>query len=141
MLGPNRSNPLHAAGMRTGLLGLLVFLAGLLWSWSQAHAAPAALLEASHAEMVYWTMADTQDEGIESSESALSSAPGLICRKPAPAKTTVADLVLNEIADKDVQSCAGLALALPQAPPLPGLQPELPQTVREPLLRPPARRG
>lgn len=141
MFGPNPSTPLLAAGRRTGLLGFLVLLAGFFWSWALAHAAPAPLLEVSHDEMVYWVMADTQDQGIEPTESALSPAMGLICRKPAPAKTTVADLVLNEIADKDVQSCAGLALALPQAPPLPGPQPELPLTVREPLLRPPARLG
>lgn len=141
MFGPNPSTPLLAAGMRTGLLGLLVLLAGLFWFWAQAHAAPAPLVEVSHDEMVYWVMADTQHEDIESTDSALSSAMGQICRKPAPAKTTVADLVLNEISDKDVQSRAGLWPALPQAVPQPGPQPELPLTVREPLLRPPARLG
>lgn len=138
MFGPTRSTLLPAAGMRMGLLGFLVVLAGFFWSWAQAHAAPAPLLELGHGEMVYWVMTDPQEENVETTESALSPAMGLSCRKPAPAKTMVADLVLNEIADKDAQSCAGLALALPQAPPLPGLQPELPQTVREPLLRPPA---
>ncbi len=139
MPGPNRSHSLLAAGMRTGWLGLLLLLAGLCWSWAQAHAAPAPL-DISDDETVYWAMADAQVEDIEPSESALSPARDLICRKPAPYKPG-ADQVFNEIADQDLLSCPGRWMALPQGIPAQGPQPELPQTERQPLLRPPARLG
>lgn len=137
MLGPNRSDPLIATGMWTGLLGLLVLLAGFFWSWTQAHAASAPQLELSNEASVYWVMADAEEEDIEPSESALSPARDLLCRKPAPYKPG-ADPLLNEIADQDVPSCPGLWLALMPGVPALEPQPELPQTERQPLLRPPA---
>lgn len=140
MLGPNQTYPLLAAGMRTGLLGLLLLLGGLFWSWAHAHAASVPQLEVSDAESIYWAMADVEDEDIEPSESALSPARDLMCRKPTPYKPG-ADQVLNEIADQDLPSCPGLWLALRQDSPAQGPQPELPQAEPQPLLRPPARLG
>ncbi|GEM_PF-6892329 len=139
MLGPNRSHPLPAAGMRTVWLGLLVLLAALLWSWAQAQAAPTPL-DISDDETVYWAMADAPVEDIEPSESALSPARDLICRKPAPYKPG-ADQVPHEIAHQDLLSGPDRWIALPQGVPVQGPQPELPQTERKPLLRPPARLG
>ncbi len=140
MLGPNRTHPPLAVGMRTCLLGLTLLMGGLFWSWSQAYAAPVPLLEVSHEEMVYWAMADVEDEEVEPGESALSPARDLMCRKPASYKPGV-DQVFNEIADQDIQYCPGLWLALMQGVPAQWPQPELPQTERQPLLRPPARLG
>lgn len=140
MLGPNRFSPPLAAGMRTSLLGLLLLLAGLFWAWTQAHAAPAHLLDASDDETVYWAMADVEGEDIEPGESALSPARDLICRKPAPYKPR-ADKLLNEMADQDLPSCVALWMTLPNGIPAQGPQPVLSQAEREPLLRPPARLG
>ncbi len=119
---------------------LLVLLAGLLWTWTQARAADAPATLGEPSELSHFLPVDGLDH-VDNSPGAGEVGPALSCRKPAPAKTTVADLVLNEISDKDVQSRAGLWPALPQAVPQPGPQPELPLTVREPLLRPPARLG
>lgn len=144
MLGPNRSYPFLATGMRTGVLGLLLLLGGLFWAWAWAWAwaqvASVPQLEVSDAETAYWAMADAEDEDIEPSESALSPTGDLICRKSAPYKPG-ADQVLKEIADQDLPSCPGLWLALLQGIPAQGPQPELPQTERQPLLRPPKRLG
>jgi hypothetical protein len=140
MLGPNRFSPPLAAGMRMGLLGLLVLLAGLFWAWTQAHAAPAPLLDVSDDEVVYWAMADVEGEDIEPGESALSPTRDLICRKPAPYKPGD-DQVLTEIADQDLPSCPRLWITLARGVPTQDPQLDLPQAERQPLLRPPAGQG
>jgi hypothetical protein len=113
---------------------VLVLLAGLLWTGTQAQAAdaPAIASELSHF---------LQAELSEDVAGAGEADPHPSCRKPAPSKSLVTDLVFNEMSDKDMQSRAGLWLALPQVVPLPVPQPALPQTAREPLLRPPAPLG
>ncbi|MEK9802165.1 MAG: hypothetical protein VW475_02020 [Curvibacter sp.] len=130
---------LLAAGARLGLRGLLVLLlAGLFWCWTLATAQPAPLLDVGEGEMAYWVMADAEDEDLEPGETTVASGRDLICRKPVPYKPGV-DLVLNEIADKEVHSRERLWLALPQAVPAQGPLPALPQVEPQPLLRPPAR--
>ena len=139
---PARILPLAAWLARPGLHGLLVLmlLAGAFWGGSLAQPPAVPLAYEADGEMAYWVMSDQEEEDIEPSESALSPARDLICRKPAPYKPG-ADQVLNEIADQDIPSCPGLWLALMQGVPAQGPQPELPQTERQPLLRPPARLG
>jgi hypothetical protein len=139
---PARILPLAAWLARPGLLGWLVLLAGVLvlWGGSLSLAQPQALPLAYDGEMAYWVMSDADEDGLESSESALSPVRDLICRKPAPYKPG-ADQVLNEIADQDIPSCPGLWLTLMQGVPVQEPQPELPQTEPQPLLRPPAQLG
>ncbi|MFZ5567426.1 MAG: hypothetical protein ACOY95_10520 [Pseudomonadota bacterium] len=139
---PARILPLAAWLARPSLLGLLalMLLAGAFWGGSLAQPPAVPLAYEVDGEMAYWVMSDQEEEDIEPSESALSPARDLICRKPAPYKPG-ADQVLNEIADQDIPSCPGLWLALMQGIPALEPQPELPQTERQPLLRPPARLG
>ena len=139
---PARILPLAAWLARPGLLGLLalMLLTGAFWGGTLAQPQAVPLAYEAGGEMAYWVMSDLEEEDIEPGESALGPAGGLICRKPAPYKPG-ADQVLNEIADQDIPSCPDLWLALMQGVPAQGPQPELPQTERQPLLRPPARLG
>jgi hypothetical protein len=142
MLGPNRTYPSLALGIRTGLfVGLLVLLAGLFWSWVQVDTAPAHRVDVDGDAMVVWAMAEAEEEDLEPSESALGPSQDLICRKPTAPYTPGADQGLSEITDQDIPSCPGLWIALPHGVPALEPQPELPQAERQPLLRPPARLG
>lgn len=141
MQTPASSLAPHAAPARAGLRALLVLLlAGFFWCWTQATAQPAPLLDVAEGEMAYWVMADAEEEDLEPGETTVASSRDLICRKPVPYKPGV-DLVLNEIADKEVHSRDRVWLPLPQAVPAQGPLPALPQVEPQPLLRPPARLG
>ncbi|MBX9871287.1 MAG: hypothetical protein K2X75_04750 [Burkholderiaceae bacterium] len=139
-----RFHPLATWLARSGLLGglVLVLLAAVLWGGSLSLAQPQALPLAYEAdgEMAYWVMSDADEDGLESSESALGAPRDLICRKPTPYKPG-ADQLLNEIADQDLPSCPALWIALMQGVPVQEPQPELPQIEPQPLLRPPAQLG
>lgn len=118
-----------------GLVWVLLF--GLFGAWTQVQAAN---WTSGASELSYFMPAEEAGD-MGTSAQADSAWAGVSCGKPSELKTTTADLVLNEISDKDVHSCVVLWLTLPQAVPAQGPQIELPQTVREPLLRPPARLG
>ena len=63
MPGPNRTYLSLALGIRTGLfVGLLVLLAGLLWSWAQVDTAPAHRVDVGGDAMVVWAMAEAEEE-------------------------------------------------------------------------------
>lgn len=130
----------QAALQRSGLAWMLamVLWAGLLGAWNQAQAATPP---AGDNELAYFILQE-QAEETAITEQADSAWAELSCRKPAPFKTSVADLVLNLVADKDVLSREdALWLALPHAAPAQRPSPALPQIEREPLLRPPAQLG
>lgn len=113
-----------------------MLMAGLLWSWSQAQAAsaPAAPSEPGH-----FLPTEPLDEFSPADETE-GAVAALACRKPALSKTTVANLVFNEISDKDAPSvAAGLWPPLPHAAPRLGVVARGPQIDRAPLLRPPQR--
>jgi len=114
-----------------------VLLVGLLGAWTQVQATSRT---SSTSELSYFMPAEGAGD-MSTTAQADSAWAGVSCGKPSELKTTNADLVLNEVSDKDVHSCVVLWLTLPQAVPAQGPQIDLPQTVREPLLRPPARLG
>lgn len=113
----------------------LALLAGLLGTAMQALAAAGSGLQAGE---VYLALPDAVDDpayaGMADSGTAMTA-----CRKPAPSKAPAIDLVLNEIADKDVQYLAVAQwLATRHAAPTPFVVSAASQTDRQPLLRPPA---
>jgi hypothetical protein len=114
-----------------------VLLVGLLGAWTQARATSGTV---GASELSYFMPAEDAGD-MRTSAQADSGPAGLACSKPAELKATTTDLVPNEVSDKDVHSCVLLWLTLPQAIPAQGPPIELPQTVREPLLRPPALLG
>ncbi len=127
-----------AAAPRLLLLGGLFFvvLLGLLGAWTQAQAASLAY---GASELSYLMPAEGSED-MGAGVQADSAPAGLMsCIKPAGLKVKAADLRPGEVSDKDVHSRIVLWLTLPQAAPAQGPQSVLPQTVREPLLRPPAR--
>ncbi len=115
---------------------VLVLMAGLLLSWTQAQAenGPAAQSELGH-----FVPAEPVDEFSHAGRDE-ASVSVKACRKPVLLKTTAVDLVLNEMSDKDIPSL--VAALWPQllhtAPRLCAVA-EMPQIARAPLLRPPAR--
>jgi hypothetical protein len=137
------SVPQSTASMWPGLHGwlVLVLLATGFLSWFWARPA----MPAGHSELTYFmprASALAQGTAFEPATSAPQiTAQAPICGKPLLTSTPTLDQVFNEIADQDIPSCTGLWLALLQGAPAQGPQPELPQTERQPLLRPPARLG
>ncbi|MDP3701145.1 MAG: hypothetical protein Q8R72_09600 [Hylemonella sp.] len=128
-----------AAAPRLLLLGALVFvvLLGLLGAWTQAQAA--SLTEGT-SELSHFMPAEGGGD-MGTGVQADKAPTGLSCLKPAAFKSTAADFRPSEVSDKDVHSRVVSWMSLPQAVPAQAPQPGLAQTVREPLLRPPARLG
>ncbi len=112
-------------------LAFLLLLGGLLWSWNQAHASPA------DSEMVFFM---SEVEVTEAQESVAELEMEVSCRKPAPLKSTVADLLCHEV-DQAVRLHWQICRVLTQAAPAPGPQHILPEAGQQPLLRPPAALG
>jgi hypothetical protein len=123
-----------------GWLALVLLVTGFMsWSWARTS------IPMGKSEMVYFMSlagADTLGSAFEPAGPAVrSAAQVLTCSLPQLTGTPTIDQVYTEIADQDIPSCPDLWLALMQGVPAQGPQPELPQTERQPLLRPPARLG
>lgn len=123
-----------------GWLAFVLLATGLMsWSWARA-AMPDGPREMVH--VMSQTGAVAPESAFENASPAMQSTAQIpSCRLPQLTSTPTIDQILAEIADQDVPSCPGLWLALLQGAPTQGPQPELPQTERQPLLRPPARLG
>ena len=126
-------------GWQAWLAFVLLAMGCLSWSWARA------AMPAGQSELVYFMSqagTDAPGSAFETTSPVLqSTAQTPSCSLPQLTSTPTIDQILAEIADQDIPSCPGLWLALLQGVPTQGPQPELPQTERQPLLRPPARLG
>lgn len=125
------------APRRLGLLRTLAFLllaGGLLWSWTQARAAP---LSIAGSELAGFSLLEAAGEPVL--ESAARPDAGELCRKPAPVKDAPVERLLNEAADPEVLPHDPVGQLTARVGPVCGPQPALAQTEPQPLLRPPAR--
>ncbi len=121
-------------------LAFVLLATGLMsWSWARAG------VPAGQSELAYFMSqagTDAPGSAFESASPVLRSTAQIPnCRLPQLTSAPTIDQIPAEIADQDIPSCPGLWLALLQGAPAQGPQPELPQTERQPLLRPPARLG
>ncbi|MEQ1660573.1 MAG: hypothetical protein ABL896_17550 [Hylemonella sp.] len=135
----NPSFILSPAPRRLGLLRVLAFLllaGGLLWSWTQAHAMSPP---SAGSELASFNLLQADAEAVL--DSAVTPGAEVVCRKPAPVKTTPVERVLNEVADLEVLPRQPVWMLAAQSVPMLGPQPALTQTEPQPLLRPPARLG
>lgn len=126
---------------RPGLLRVLAFLllaGGLLWSWTQAHATPPPI---AGSELAGFNLLPADADAEAVLDSAVTPGAEVVCRKPAPVKTTPVERVLNEVADLEVLPRQPVWQLAAQSVPTQGPQPALTQTEPQPLLRPPARLG
>lgn len=123
-----------------GWLAFVLLATGCMsWSWARA-----AMPEGSRemVQVMSQTGAGAPGSAFETARPVLqSTAQTPNCSLPQLTSTPTIDQILAEIADQDIPSCPGLWLALLQGAPTHGPLPELPQTERQPLLRPPARLG
>ncbi|MDE2617589.1 MAG: hypothetical protein KGL73_11295, partial [Burkholderiales bacterium] len=88
-------------------------------------------------EVAYF-MSDAEFDAAQ--EAVAESGVEQRCRKPAPLKSTVADLLCHEV-DQAVRLHWQICRVLTQAAPAPGPQHILPEAGQQPLLRPPAALG